>query len=376
MYVLQLVKKLTSHDMIQAICMRGAYKWALPLVYTDLKSNVAVAGLKNQIMSIGGTEMVCIFGHKWNSCKCTRCGKTRDEQHDWDLCKGQCKRCGKKCLPKHEWNYCTCSICGEKSEHHPHNWQSIGNCMEQCAVCGVNREQHKKEYCSCTVCGKVVSDYDHQWKRVEGSCEDKCTICGKTREQHDWNGLCACRRCGKLNKEKGFSRKEHDWKLLDGRCIEECAFCKETRESHDWNHCTCRVCGKVRDEHDWNRCTCRVCGQVQRIGHDWHRIPNTCTQKCSVCGEIAEVSLVQHDYQRIPGTCAGKCTICGKVYKVMHTLHEWNGCVCRICGETKHDFVPYGPEHIIDNRGGTLQDYKCRRCGKLKEFYGSKGDNW
>ena len=38
--------------------------------------------------------MACLFGHKWNGCKCTKCGKTRDELHDWK--KDTCKNCGKK----------------------------------------------------------------------------------------------------------------------------------------------------------------------------------------------------------------------------------------------------------------------------------------
>ena len=38
--------------------------------------------------------MACLFGHKWNGCKCDKCGKTRDEQHDWK--KDTCKKCEKK----------------------------------------------------------------------------------------------------------------------------------------------------------------------------------------------------------------------------------------------------------------------------------------
>ena len=45
----------------------------------------------------------CLFGHKWISCKCNRCGKTRDEQHDWDGCK--CNRCGKTRDEQHDWEY-------------------------------------------------------------------------------------------------------------------------------------------------------------------------------------------------------------------------------------------------------------------------------
>lgn len=38
----------------------------------------------------------CILGfHEWNYCKCTKCGKTRDEQHDWLKNKSNCSICGK-----------------------------------------------------------------------------------------------------------------------------------------------------------------------------------------------------------------------------------------------------------------------------------------
>ena len=26
-----------------------------------------------------GYKICCVFGHKWNGCKCSKCGKTRDE---------------------------------------------------------------------------------------------------------------------------------------------------------------------------------------------------------------------------------------------------------------------------------------------------------
>ena len=35
--------------------------------------------------------MACLFGHKWNGCKCQRCGKTRDEGHRWEG--GACLNC-------------------------------------------------------------------------------------------------------------------------------------------------------------------------------------------------------------------------------------------------------------------------------------------
>lgn len=36
--------------------------------------------------------MACLFGHKWDGCTCTKCGKTRDEGHKWEG--ARCARCG------------------------------------------------------------------------------------------------------------------------------------------------------------------------------------------------------------------------------------------------------------------------------------------
>ena len=58
-------------------------------------------------------KMACFFGHKWDGCKCIKCGKFRDEYHDWDLCKGKCSKCDKACKQQHEWNGRICSKCGE-----------------------------------------------------------------------------------------------------------------------------------------------------------------------------------------------------------------------------------------------------------------------
>jgi len=27
--------------------------------------------------------MSCFFNHKWDGCKCLKCGKIRDKEHDW-----------------------------------------------------------------------------------------------------------------------------------------------------------------------------------------------------------------------------------------------------------------------------------------------------
>ena len=60
----------------------------------------------------------CLFGHKWNGCKCSRCGKTRDEQHDWEGC--ICRRCGKT---RHNWDACSCRQCGKTR----HDWKYLSS---------------------------------------------------------------------------------------------------------------------------------------------------------------------------------------------------------------------------------------------------------
>jgi len=36
--------------------------------------------------------MACLLGHKWNGCKCEKCGKVRNERHHWE--NGKCTVCG------------------------------------------------------------------------------------------------------------------------------------------------------------------------------------------------------------------------------------------------------------------------------------------
>lgn len=59
--------------------------------------------------------MACLFGHKWNGCKCTKCGAVRDEQHDFVPvgCIKKCSICGKELAGVHKaGNDYRCSICG------------------------------------------------------------------------------------------------------------------------------------------------------------------------------------------------------------------------------------------------------------------------
>ena len=128
--------------------------------------------------------MACLFGHKWNDCKCSKCGKVRDEQHDWDMCKGKCKICGKVRTEQHDWDGCKCSKCGQ-GRNEQHDWDGC-----KCSKCGQSRnEKHDWDGCKCNKCGQEQHDWD--------LCKGKCVKCGKIcNEQHDWDGH-QCKRCGK-----------------------------------------------------------------------------------------------------------------------------------------------------------------------------------
>ena len=63
--------------------------------------------------------MACLFGHKWNGCKCDKCGKQRDESHKWNGCK--CSICGKIDMTRHKFIFkqeeqnILCEVCGYRS---------------------------------------------------------------------------------------------------------------------------------------------------------------------------------------------------------------------------------------------------------------------
>ena len=85
-----------------------------------------------------------IFGHKWNGCKCERCGTIREDRHNWSIIEG-------KCIEK-------CSVCG-KERNIEHKWSILkGKCIEKCSICGKERS------------------IEHKWSLVDG--KEKCLKCG------------------------------------------------------------------------------------------------------------------------------------------------------------------------------------------------------
>ena len=113
----------------------------------------------------------CLFGHKWNGCTCERCGKTRDEGHNYQPIPGKCEE--------------KCSLCGA-SRNKDHKWEPVPDkCEDVCSVCGKRREKEHhyvpiegyingKEYERCTKCGHV-RESQRKFSRYTGG--GVCDVC-------------------------------------------------------------------------------------------------------------------------------------------------------------------------------------------------------
>ena len=95
-------------------------------------------------------NLKCSMGmHEWTGCKCSKCGKSRDEGHDWATDCEKCAKCGKTRTGAHSWTGCKCSKCG-KSRDEGHDWAT--DC-EKCAKCGKTRTgAHSWTGCKCSKC--------------------------------------------------------------------------------------------------------------------------------------------------------------------------------------------------------------------------------
>ena len=126
-------------------------------------------------------NLMCRAGlHRYEHCKCTRCGARRDAEHVWNGCK--CTICGKTRDESHRWNGCVCTICGLTRDKE-HNWDGC-----KCTICGKKRDEgHLWDACVCKKCGAIRSYETDQD--------------GKIRNVHDWDG-CMCRKC-KFTRNEG-----------------------------------------------------------------------------------------------------------------------------------------------------------------------------
>ena len=123
--------------------------------------------------------MTCLFVHKWNGCKCEKCGKTRNEQHDWDWCKGKCKRCDATRPVQHdegyekgEMNY-TCTRCGQV------NVKEVEERKRE-------KEAYLEKVKARVGLEKFIKDCPHNNTVEESACRKKCTRCGAYADFHNY----------------------------------------------------------------------------------------------------------------------------------------------------------------------------------------------
>jgi len=118
--------------------------------------------------------MACLFGHKWNGCKCSKCGKTRDDQHKWSSNTGKCSICGKEC--RHTWKDGKCEICGAtggvfyvfiaKGESILGNAVMFGNKPSDSDISNSMIQKLVNTYPSAEKM-KIINILDRQWNKPE-----------------------------------------------------------------------------------------------------------------------------------------------------------------------------------------------------------------
>jgi ankyrin repeat protein len=161
-------------------------------------------------------NLSCLFGHNWKGCKCTRCGKTRDMDHDWSKDCEHCSMCNKTRTDKHDWSKdcVVCAVCGKTRT----NRHVVKGCT--CQICG--KEFHKWDGCICIKCGKIRS-IGHDTTR---DCK-RCSRCNTYFHDntHVWKDY-HCTKCGFINI---FASVEQNSITLLKRLISEGANVNATR---------------------------------------------------------------------------------------------------------------------------------------------------
>src|SRR6266851_923135 len=98
----------------------------------------------------------CLFGfHLWNGCKCAKCRKIRDVEHDWTEDCEKCAKCGKTRTNIHSWES-DCEFCSncQATRSNSHRWEDFG-CVTRCSACRgrMYRNHHTWKNEVCQTCG-------------------------------------------------------------------------------------------------------------------------------------------------------------------------------------------------------------------------------
>ena len=148
----------------------------------------------------------CKIGlHSWNGCKCTKCSKVRNEEHDWSRDCDKCSKCGQKRKDQHDWNGCKCNNCG-KIRDEQHDWSS--DC-EECSICSKKRiitHTWDSDLHLCVKCG--ISRIDMQQVLIESiefnGMDSPVSDITALSEICDMEGFMMLVKCMQINK-KGIS---------------------------------------------------------------------------------------------------------------------------------------------------------------------------
>ncbi len=110
---------------------------------------VAIVQHRERVFGGGISVLLCrVIPHKWNNCRCARCGSLRDEGHTWDGC--TCTTCASSIDFGHKWASGVCQKCGRECGH-----RHIRNC--RCVECYAVAHENltlNDDLCICRDCGR------------------------------------------------------------------------------------------------------------------------------------------------------------------------------------------------------------------------------
>jgi len=368
--------------------------------------------------------------HSWNGCKCSKCGKIRDENHFWkkDDC-GICERCGKVKDENHSWGINDCSVCEKcgKVKNENHSWSGC-----KCSKCGKTRnENHSWDGCKCSECGQT-RDENHSWKKDDCSI---CEKCGKTNiDRHQLeNGLCKVCRYGTFT-DQNDGRTYKIIKIGDQIIMAENLAYKPSsgkfwdndvsKYGYLYNSETAKqIAGCIKGWHlpskeEWDTLYNFLSGDYKKVysalinggssgfnalfggfrGSNSGLLKNTgndavfwsstdswafycyCDRREAgihpydlLCGFsvrlFRDCEENQHDWSK---DCE-KCSNCGKERKLQHV---WNGCVCKVCRKSRDEQHDWSKNCNVCNKcgnkridGHTFVNGYCSHC-KIEEKEG------
>src|ERR1022692_4426679 len=117
----------------------------------------------------------CLLGaHPWRGCRCSVCGNTRDQDHDWSRDCEKCSSCGSTRKNIHRWEGCKCAVCGTARGH---GWVWNKDVDDKCSRCGATRPKKgfpatREEICEAGRATLMFSTYAERERMVDQKAAD------------------------------------------------------------------------------------------------------------------------------------------------------------------------------------------------------------